>query len=174
MLHVACMQGNWVDSGLLVVSSQITNLTPGFSFGHNVCFRCPNGRCEPILDIYASITFQWYKKIFNAMGFDPYNRALKIQKSIWDSNSQHGSSFGSVKVHSLTLFAISGACDVIPRFFFWLTTLQPLVLVTSPRLRLRHVGWRRHYWQSMWFFHRYSWHLTLFCARILVPKKKIG
>ncbi len=33
------------------------------------------------------------------MGFDPWNRSLKIQKS----NSQSGNSLGSVKVHSLTL-----------------------------------------------------------------------
>jgi hypothetical protein len=33
------------------------------------------------------------------MGFDPYNLSLKIP----DSNSQNGSSFGSMKVHSLTL-----------------------------------------------------------------------
>jgi hypothetical protein len=48
------------------------------------------------------------------MGFDPCNRAMKIQESIWDSNSQHGSSLGSVKVHSLTLFALPGVCDVTP------------------------------------------------------------
>jgi hypothetical protein len=55
MLHATCMQGNWVDSWLLVVRSQIANLTPGFSFGHNLCFKCPNGSCEPISDIYVSI-----------------------------------------------------------------------------------------------------------------------
>jgi hypothetical protein len=58
MFHVASTQGNQVDSGLLVVVSQIVNLTPGPSFAHNLCFRCPNGQCEPILDIYASINFQ--------------------------------------------------------------------------------------------------------------------
>jgi hypothetical protein len=52
------------------------------------------------------------------MGFDPCNRTLKIQESIWDSNSQHGSSLVSVRVHSLTLFALSGACDVIPGSLF--------------------------------------------------------
>ncbi len=47
------------------------------------------------------------------MSFDPYNCPLKIQKSIWDSNSQNGSSFGSVRVHSLTLFRAPGSmrCD---------------------------------------------------------------
>jgi hypothetical protein len=28
------------------------------------------------------------------MGFDPYNRDLKIQESIWDFNSQHGVHLG--------------------------------------------------------------------------------
>jgi hypothetical protein len=46
------------------------------------------------------------------MSFDPYNCALKIRESIWDSNSHNGNSLGSVKVHSLTLFALPGACEV--------------------------------------------------------------
>jgi hypothetical protein len=50
------------------------------------------------------------------MGFDPCDCVLKILESIWDSNSQNGSSLGSVKVHSLTLFALLGACDVTPMF----------------------------------------------------------
>ncbi len=82
MSHIAWAQGNRVDSWILVVGSQIANLTLGLSFGHNLFFRCPNGRCEPILDIYTLIAFQWYKKIFKARSFNPYNRALKIWKSI--------------------------------------------------------------------------------------------
>jgi hypothetical protein len=70
------------------------------------------------------------------MGFDPCNRSLKIQESIWNSNSHNGSSFGRVKVHSLAFFALLGACDVTPRSPSWLATLQPLALVTSPRLGL--------------------------------------
>ncbi len=62
-------------------------MIPSLSFGHNLCFRCPNGQCEPTLDICTSIAFQWYKKLFKEMGFDPCNCALKIWESIWDSNS---------------------------------------------------------------------------------------
>jgi hypothetical protein len=51
MLHVTYTQGNQGDSRILVVKSQIDNLTPDFSFGHNLCFKYPNGSCEPILDI---------------------------------------------------------------------------------------------------------------------------
>jgi hypothetical protein len=45
----------------------------------------------------------------------------------------------SVRVHSLTLLALPGACEVTPRPSSWLATLQPpLALVTSPRIGLRH------------------------------------
>jgi len=39
------------DFQLLVVGSQIVNLIPILSFAHNLCFKCPNGSWEPILDI---------------------------------------------------------------------------------------------------------------------------
>jgi hypothetical protein len=140
MLHVTWTRQNWVDSGLLMVGSQTTNSTPNLSFGHNLCFRCPNGWCEPILDIYVSLAFQWYKEFFKAMGFDSCNCALKIRESIWDFNSQHGSSLGSVRVHSLTLFALPGTWVVTPKSFSWPATLQPLALVASLRWGLRHIN----------------------------------
>jgi hypothetical protein len=121
------MQENRVNSWFLVVRSQSANLTPDLFFGHNLCFRCPNGWCEPILDIYISISFQWYKELFKALGFDPCNRFLNIR----ESNSQSGSSFGSVRVHSLTL-------SFTPTLPSWLATLQALALVVSPRLQLQH------------------------------------
>jgi hypothetical protein len=46
MSHVLCRQVFRVDTRLLVVGSQNWqtpgNSTPGLSFGHNLCFRCPN------------------------------------------------------------------------------------------------------------------------------------
>jgi len=51
------------------------------SFGHNLCFKCPNGQCEPILDIYVSIAFQWCKEHFEPLGFDLCNRSLNIRES---------------------------------------------------------------------------------------------
>jgi hypothetical protein len=132
MLHVTCTQGNWVDSRLWVVGSQIANWTPSLSFGHNLCFRCSNGKCKPILDIYTLIAFQWYNELFKARSFDPWNCALKIR----DYNSQHESSLGSVRVHSLTLFALLGAYEVTPGSPSWPATLPHLALVTSPRLGL--------------------------------------
>ncbi len=70
-----------VDSRLLVVGSQIVNLTLGLSFCHNSCYRCPNGSCEAIFDIYTSIAFECYKERLKARCFDPCNRTLKFQES---------------------------------------------------------------------------------------------
>ncbi len=58
MLHVTWMQVNQGDSWLLMVGSQIGNLTLDHSFGHNLCFKYPNGSCELILSIWISKTFQ--------------------------------------------------------------------------------------------------------------------
>jgi hypothetical protein len=129
MLHATCTQGNWVDSWLLVVGSQTTNLIFGFSFGHNLCFKCPNGSCKPILDIYVSISFQWYKELLNAMSFDSCNRSLKIQEFIRTPTPKMGAPLG-VWVSILTLSHTS-------KLPFWPASLQALALVTSPRLRLR-------------------------------------
>ncbi len=96
--HLA--QANKGDSHLLVVGSQIGNLIPNLSFGHNLCLKYPNGSCEPILDIYVSKDFQWYKGHFNPMIFDPCNRPLKIRESI--------------ETLILKTGAHLGVCDFIP------------------------------------------------------------
>jgi hypothetical protein len=83
--HSPCTHRNWVDSRLLMVGSQIASLTPGPSFDHNLCCRCPNGSCEAILDIYISRPFQQYKECPNARCFDPCNFAL----SFWESRRTH-------------------------------------------------------------------------------------
>jgi hypothetical protein len=91
MWHVVCSQVFRVDSRLLVVGSQNwrtpRSSTPGPSFGHNLCFRCPNKKCEPILDIYTSRAFHWYKERHKPLRFDPSNRSLKFRESLLDSNS---------------------------------------------------------------------------------------
>jgi hypothetical protein len=71
MLHSCCRRREKVDSQLLVVESQIANLTLGPSFAHNLSCICLNGSCEAILDIYTSRPFQWYKTHPNARCFDP-------------------------------------------------------------------------------------------------------
>jgi hypothetical protein len=70
-----------VNSRLLVVRSQITNLTPSPSFAHNLVCRCPNGQCEAIFDIYASRLFQWHQEQLNAGTFGPCCRTLNIRES---------------------------------------------------------------------------------------------
>jgi len=73
----------------LVVGSQTTSLTPDPSFDHNLCYKCPNGSCEAILDIYTSGTFQRYKECLNARCFNPCNCAL----SFWESRRTPKSHF---------------------------------------------------------------------------------
>ncbi len=82
MSHATCMQGNWGDSWLLMVENQFGSLTPNLFFYHNLCFKCPNESCDPILNIYAWRAFQWYKELFNPMVFDSCNYFLKIRESI--------------------------------------------------------------------------------------------
>jgi hypothetical protein len=82
MLHVIYTHGNRVDSWLLMVRSQIANLTPNLSFGYNLCFRCLNGQCEPILNIYVPRAFQWYKEFLKPLNFNPCNCLMKFQESI--------------------------------------------------------------------------------------------
>jgi hypothetical protein len=144
MSHVFCSQVFRVDSWRLVVGSQNwrtpESSTPGPSFSHNLCFRCPNEQCEPILDIYTSRAFHWYKERNNPLSFDLSKRSLKFRESFWDStltNSQHGSSLGSVRVHSFTLFALPGACDMTFGSTYRPAHLQPPCLGREPRLGLR-------------------------------------
>jgi hypothetical protein len=124
MSHATFKQGNWVDSWFLMVESQILNLTLGLSFGHNSCFKRPNGSCKPILDIYVSIYFQWYKELFNPIGFYLCDRYLKIQKSIRTPTPKMGvhlGVWGFIPSHS---FALLGAWNVTLGLPFWLATLQ--------------------------------------------------
>jgi hypothetical protein len=93
------IQGN---SKLLEVRNQIDTLTLVPSFGHNLCYKYSNGSCEPILDIYFSRTFQWYKEFFNPMSCDPSKLFFENLGIHRDSNSQNGRSLGSAWAHSLT------------------------------------------------------------------------
>jgi hypothetical protein len=104
ILHATCTLGNRVNSQLLMVGSQTTNLIPILSFDHDLCFRCPNGSCKFISDIYVLIAFQWYKKLFEPMGFDSYNYTLKIWEPIWDwipTMGVHLGVWGFIPSHSL-------------------------------------------------------------------------
>jgi hypothetical protein len=141
MSHAICMHRNWVDSRLLVVGSQTTNLTLDPSFGYNLCFKCLNGQCEPILDIYVPRTFQWYKKRFKTLSFGPCNRLLKIRESTETPTPNVRvplGVWGSIRSHFLALL---GACGMTPELLSWPATFQPVALVASPRLGLRQHVW---------------------------------
>jgi hypothetical protein len=98
-----------------MVGSQIANLTPNLSFGHNLCVKCPNGSCEPMLNIYVRRNFQSYKELFNPMGFGPFNHSLKIWKSIKSPIPKVGThlgvrdSFPHILAHSKSM-----KCDSCP------------------------------------------------------------
>ncbi len=126
MSHVTCTYKNQGDSQLLVVENQIVNLTPSPSFGHNLCFMCPNGSCEPILDIYVPRDFQWYKERLNSMNFNPCNHPLKIRKSIRTPTPKMGvhlGVWGFIPSHS---FALPGAWNVNLGFTLGLHLRKPL------------------------------------------------
>jgi hypothetical protein len=99
VLHSTYIHRGWVDSRLLVVRSQTASLTFDLSFCHNLCFRCPNGSCKAIFDIYILIAFQWYEKRLKARCFDPCNRTLKF----WESRRTPKSPFRECECHPHTL-----------------------------------------------------------------------
>jgi hypothetical protein len=86
--HSFCRRREEVDSRLLVVGNQTASLIPGPSFAHNLSYRCPNGSCEVILDIYTSRTFQRYKEHLKARCFTLCYWALKLRES-WRTPSPH-------------------------------------------------------------------------------------
>jgi hypothetical protein len=120
-----------------MVGSQIANLIPNLSFGHNLCLKCPNGSCKLIFDIFVSRSFQWYKEPFKQMGFDPCDRLLKIWEPIGTPIPKKGVHLGMWGFTASHSFALLGTWDVTPRLPSWLATLQALTLVANPRLGLQ-------------------------------------
>jgi hypothetical protein len=128
MSHGTCTQGNRINSQLLVVGSQTANLTTDLSFGHNLCFKHPNGWCEPILDVYVPKKFWWYKEHLKPLRFDPWNRPLKIREST-GTPTPKVEPLGGVRVHSLTPFHTlrNMLCD--SQLPFWLATLRTYTII---------------------------------------------
>jgi hypothetical protein len=127
VLHTTYTQGNRIDSQLFVVKSQIVDLTPSLSFGHNLCFRCPNGSCEPIFKLYVSIAFQWYEELLYAMDFDPCDRTLKIWKSTETPTPKVGVPLGECEcLFPHTLLHSQEHAAWIPASLFGLQPCHPL------------------------------------------------
>jgi hypothetical protein len=123
MSHATCTQGNRGEFGLLVVESQIGNLTPNPSFGYNLCVKCPNGSCKPIFDIYVPRIFQWYNELLNLIGFNPCNCFLKIREPTGTPTPKVGAHlgvWGFIPSHSL---ALPKAWNVTPMLHIWLAPL---------------------------------------------------
>jgi hypothetical protein len=128
-------QVNRVDSHLFVVRSQTCSLTPGLSFGHNLCFKYSNEQYEPILNIYIPRAFQWFKERHKPLSFDPCNRSLKFWESTgtpspkWELSWECEGSLPHTFLHS-------------QECVMWLLgpqTCNPFALVASPKLGLRHL-----------------------------------
>jgi hypothetical protein len=100
--HFTCTHWGRVNSWLLVVGSQAASLTPGPSFDHNVCCKCPNASCKVIFDIYTSRPFQQYKEHLKARCFDLCNRALKF----WESRRTPSSHFWECEFHLHTYLKV--------------------------------------------------------------------
>jgi hypothetical protein len=97
--HSTCAHRGWVNSWFLVLGNQIVSLTPNLSFCHNLCYRCPNGSCKPIFDIYTCITFQYIKNV-------SMQSVLTPEIELWSFRSPGGlpsPHFGSERV-ILSLF----------------------------------------------------------------------
>jgi hypothetical protein len=70
------------------------------------------------------------------MGFDPYNRPLKIWESIMTPTSKMGSSLGSVKVDSLTLFGTPRNMSCDSRASLLARNLASLYFGREPKARV--------------------------------------
>jgi hypothetical protein len=79
---------------------------PSPSFGHNLCFRYPNGSCELTLNIYIPKDFQWYKKFFNpwiltpTIAFWRFGSPLGLQLPKWEFTWECEGSFPHTLLHS--------------------------------------------------------------------------
>jgi hypothetical protein len=73
----------------------------------------------------------------NPIGFDPYNCSMKIQEFTRTLTPKVGAHLGVWRFIPSHFLALPRAWNVTPELFTWLAPLQALVLVASPRLRLR-------------------------------------
>jgi hypothetical protein len=124
-------------------SSTPESSTPDPSFGHNLCFRCPNEQCEPILDIYVSRAFHWYKERNKPLRFDPSNRSLKFRESTGTPSSNLEVTLGVWRFTSSHSLTLPGVFNVTPERPFGPHPCNPFALVASPKLELRHIAFQQ-------------------------------
>jgi hypothetical protein len=134
------------DFRLLMVGNQIDILTPGFYFGHNLCYKYSNGSCEFILDIYVSKTFQWHKEVFNPMNFDSFSKYSKVFWIPSPKMRAHLGVCGFIPSHS---FAFLVVWMWLPGFTLSCHLSMPLALIVRSKLK----SWHSHalspiFWQT--------------------------
>jgi hypothetical protein len=175
MSHVVCSQVFRVDSRLLVVGSQNWQTpgsstpgssTPGPSFGHNLCFRCPNEQWEPILDIYASRYFHWYKERHKPLRFDPSNWSLKFRESTGTPSPKAGVALGVWGFTPSHFPTLPGVPDVTPGLPFGPHPCNPFALVASPKLGLRQKWFKK---DRSNYLHPFGCHLEPYTLRCRGP-----
>jgi len=133
------------NSQLLWSGIKLNTSTPSPSFGHNLCCKYSNESHEPILNIFVSRTFQWYK-IFNPMNFDPSNCSLNIRIPR-DSKFQSGSPLGNVWARSITFFYTLESVNVIPELRFWPSPFHAHYLGCEPMVRVvTHIAFVTNHW----------------------------
>jgi len=137
MSHVICRQVNRVDSRLFLVGSQTGSLTHGLSFGHYLCFKCPNDQCKPILNIYVPRSFQWYKEHHKPLSFDPWNHSLKFWESTKTPSPKVGVALGVWRFTPSHFPTLPGECDMTHGLSLGPHPCNPFALVANPKLGLR-------------------------------------
>jgi hypothetical protein len=138
---MACHLNARISEWFLTFSGQESNwqFDFGLSFSHNLCFKYPNGSCEPILGIYVPRAFQWYIELLNPISFDPCNCFLKIWKSIETPTPKVGVHLGVWRFIPSHFPTLPGAWNVTPGLHFWPALSQALDLAASPRLGSCHL-----------------------------------
>ncbi len=143
MSHTLCSQVNHVDSRLFMIGSQTGSLTPDPSFGHNLCFKCPNEQCEHILDIYV------FKELFNDIKNVIRNWVLTPEIALWSFGNPQGLHFPEWELP----WECEGLVPHTPSYSFtfsysprsmwcdswassWFTPLRPLCLDNEPKARV--------------------------------------
>jgi hypothetical protein len=157
MSHTFYSQVSQVDSWLFMVGIQIGNLTLDLSFGHNLCFTCPNEQCEPILNIQE--LFNDIKNVTSYWVLTPeivlwsFRNPLRLHLPEWELPWECEGSFPHTPSHFLTLLGVcdvtlgllfgSHPCDLFaltPGLLFGPQPCNPFALVASPKLRLRQIS----------------------------------
>jgi hypothetical protein len=90
-------------------------------FCHNLCCKCSNESCEPILNIYTSISFWWDKELFNVRCFDPCNCFMKF----WESQQTPKFPFQECESSSSHFLKIGVAT-------IWVIKIQKIGLLKPP------------------------------------------